>query len=80
MTGTLLDGAPRSYRYGLWEETRRALRAWPDDPAIAVCWVEMDGHEGPVTLQMDRAEAERIAALDMHDEMVPEIGAEMPRP
>lgn len=75
MTGTLLDGAPRLYRYGLWEETRRALRNWPADPTIDVCWVEMDGAEGKVTLQMDRAEARKIADLDMHDEMLLEIGA-----
>ncbi len=76
MTGTLLDGAPRLYRYSLWEQTRRALKDWPDDPAINVCWVEMNGAEGPVSLQMDREEAERIAGLDMHDEMILEIGAD----
>lgn len=74
MDQTLLYGAPKAYRYGLWYETRQTLKDWPDDPEINVAWVRMSGPEGPVTLQMTREEAERIAALDMTDEMYVEFG------
>jgi len=77
LSGTLLDGVPSAYRAMMWEETKRCLAAWPDDPAIDVAWVTLDWDGEHIELQMDRAEAERIAAWrPTADEWLAEIGAE----
>ena len=74
-TGTMLDGAPADLRILLWQETKRALATWPDDPAIDTTWITYDGPPESVVLQLSRDEAEKIVAWEpMHEDYVDFLG------